>query len=167
MTVYGNQTGWNEFSLYIDDLIRSGKPSLTHFMDYYLKEGGRYSELQNWIEEKTVELGKGRYSFTNDMLHGNGNPKQRSFLGHIATRVIDENLAVNIGGKSIDKTFLTNLSKNQIAQENQVLKDLCKQDAYIRIEAFQGEKRSDPLSDSRSESITSQTHYVPTKEDCD
>jgi patatin-like phospholipase/acyl hydrolase len=81
--------------------------------------------------------------------------------------VIDEDWTVSIGGKSIDKTVITSLSKNQIAQENQGVKDLCNQDAYIRIEAFRGEKRTDPLSDSRSEFITGQTHYVPTKEDCD
>jgi hypothetical protein len=167
MTVYGNQTDWNEFLQRIDDLVGSAEPKLAHFIDYFLKEGGRYSKLQNWIEDKTVELKKGKYSFTNDMLDEDGNPKDRSFLGHIATRVIDEDLAVNIGGKFIDKTFLTNLSKDQIAQENQAVKDLCKQDVYIRIEAFRGEKRTDPFSDSSSEPIPSRTHYAPTKEDCD
>jgi hypothetical protein len=167
MTVYGNQRGWNEFSQYIDDLIRSDKPKLVHFIDYYLKEGGTYSELQNRIEGKAAELKHKGYSFTNDMLHENGNPKQRSFLGHVATRVIDEDWTVSIGGKSIVKTFLTNLSKNQITQENQDVRALCNQDAYIRIEAFRGEKRTDPLSDNSSESIPNQMYYVPTKEDCD
>ncbi len=167
MTVYDNQTSWNEFSLYIDDLIRSGKPTLTNFIDYYLKEGGTYSELQTRIKEKTVELGHRGYSFTNDMLHENGTPKQRSFLGHIASRVIDKDWTVKIGEKSIDRKFLTHLTKNQIALENQALKDLCKQDVYIRIEAICGEKRTDPLSNSRSEPITGKIHYLPTKEDCE
>jgi hypothetical protein len=167
MTVYGNQRGWNEFSQRIDDLIGSDKPKMTHLIDYYLKEGGRYSELKSRITEKTVELNHRGYSFTNDMLDKKGQPKDGSFLGHIATRVIDEDLAVDIGGKSIDKTFLTNLSKNQIALENMTLKELCNQDAYIRIEAFRGEKRTDPLSDNSSESIPDQMYYVPTKEDCE
>lgn len=111
----GDQTSWDEFARLIDDLIGSGKPKLVHFIDYYLKEGGTYFELQNRIKEKAAELNQKGYSFTNDMLYENRKPKQRSFI----------------------------------------------------IEAFRGEKRMDPVSESESEPITGQTHYLPIKEDCD
>lgn len=164
MTIYKQQS-WNEFSQVLEDLILSEKPKLVHYIDYFLKQGGKYLDLKKRIEDKTLECNHGGYQFPRNMFAANGNPAERSFLGHIAARVINENLVVRIGDNLIDQTVI-NLSINKKMEKNELFKKMCAQNCYIRIETFKGDRRTDEaVSDKMDREQKIGTDYLPAKKE--
>lgn len=112
---------------------RENKNKLTYWVDYYLRGGGKYSEIKEKITEKAVDLNHGGYKFPGQLFSRNGNFQHKTFLGHIAHLAIDKNLTIKIGELHINPT-IAELASDEKQEMNNVFNNLCNNsDPYIII----------------------------------
>jgi hypothetical protein len=110
---------------------RENRQTLTYWIDYYLREGGKYSELKEKIEEKAVELKHKGYRFPGKLFGSNGKFQHRTFLGHIAHLALEKNYYINIGEELINPT-IGELASDEKQEINNLFNKLCKNsDPYI------------------------------------
>ena len=161
MAKYEHLEKWHEFSLEMEQVPFSSK-KLAVWIDYYLWQGGKYSEIESRVKKKAEELPHGGYKFPGNLFNSKEKPQGRTFLGHIAARVIDEDLLIEIEGNPID-SLIEKLSLDEKSKLNVFFKNLCEnQNAYIRIEGFKGKPRPDMKEGNLPPSGAS---YLPTKND--
>lgn len=168
MATYNKLNSLSEFSQFWKEFPISPKNKvLAQYIDYFLWQGGNYLDLKSKIGNKAFELNHRGYRFPGVMFSPKtGNPSERSFLGHIATRAIQDSFILRIGDNTINET-ICNLSIAAKNQKNKLFENLIDSNPYLRIEGFNGEKRNDSPKMFSIDSEQGSIPYLPTKEDCD
>lgn len=123
---------WGQFFNQVIVNNNEPKVQLTNYIDGLLLEGDFVQDLHNKIKLKQKENGGWRYKKTGDFLDEKGHPKEGSFWGHIADLIINEQCLI-----VIDSTVINNNSNIEILNQKY------KENKFIRIEGFQGTRRSD------------------------
>lgn len=163
---------WREFSSKMEQVPYSST-FLTDWIDYYLWEGGKSSEIERKVKEKAGELkhrgynGAKRLFDLNALKKGELKPQERSLLGHIARRAMERDYKIEINGIPISNSLREISTDEAIKKNDFITKLFYEQNAYTRIEGFKGEMRPDKVKDLIGESPASIANYLPTKLDVD
>ena len=137
---------------------------LTDWIDYYLWEGGLYSEIKNNVSEKTLELKHGGYEFPGFLFNSSlSGAEDRSFFGHIAGRIIKSGFIVKINDEMFDSSIINLRQKDKLEINNKFnsLSTGNGDGPFIRFEGYKNEKRTDtPKLTGKSK-----VNYLPSKAD--
>lgn len=166
MKKYKGLEGWQDFSDHMERLpsvSQHKKVPLTEWIDYFLWQGGSFSDVKKRISSKAFELSHKGYN-NPDLLFNPDDlemPHQRSLLGHIAARAMSSGFIIKINGDLIDSS-IDELSQLEKAKKNDYFRNFLKKDPFVRIEGYRGDKRSD-LPDEPAKKT--EKNYRPNKTD--
>jgi hypothetical protein len=152
MAKYDKCKNWHEFEQEVTLKFNNPKRTMTDFFNYCLLHGNSEDGV-NGIHEKVKKEQNGKRYIKLGCLYINGKPDPGTFFGHIAT-CLDWSCEIKFGELMLD---------GSVSEER--LHEKYKNNEFLRIEGFKGERRPDKASDISGNKMFSSCEYLPAKGD--
>ena len=137
MSKYGQLKTWEEFQFQVlkNNYVSPDDASLvrmTDFIDKLLLEGGGIQDIHYEIKQEQDRRHSKGYQSKGELFNKNGMVQQRTLFGHIAHLIFNEKCMIKIDDLFIKRSTFQDTLDSKYSNN-----------AFIRIEEFNGERRKD------------------------